>query len=150
MTKKEYESLKERNRVITKEERQAAAEAAEKEKERLMRESMERTEAMRQMNLEKCRDKDPKTKEIEEEARKRRMHILDRAENMRLEQEENIQKCNRLILETKCRAIRDAQVNVDRSILNFIISIRLCKILGKWLVNRLKVKIKTKIKTWKD
>lgn len=150
MTKKEYESLKERNRVITKEERQAAAEAAEKEKERLMRESMERTEAMRQMNLEKCRDKDPKTKEIEEEARKRRMHILDRAENMRLEQEENIQKCNRLILETKCRAIRDAQVNVDRSILNCIISIRLCKVLGKWLVNRLKVKIKTKIKTWKD
>lgn len=150
MTKKEYESLKERNRVITKEERQAAAEAAEKEKERLIRESMERTEAMRQMNLEKCRDKDPKTKEIEEEARKRRMHILDRAENMRLEQEENIQKCNRLILETKCRAIRDAQVNVDRSILNFIISIRFCKVLDKWLVNRLKVKIKTKIKTWKD
>lgn len=131
MTKKEYESLKERNRVITKEERQAAAEAAEKEKERLIRESMERTEAMRQMNLEKCRDKDPKTKEIEEEARKRRMHILDRAENMRLEQEENIQKCNRLILETKCRAIRDAQVNVDRSILNFIISIRLCKVFDK-------------------
>lgn len=131
MTKKEYESLKERNRVITKEERQAAAEAAEKEKERLTRESMERTEAMRQMNLEKCRDKDPKTKEIEEETRKRRMHILDRAENMRLEQEENIQRCNRLILETKCRAIRDAQVNVDRSILNFIISIKFCKVLGK-------------------
>lgn len=39
------------------------------------------------------------------------MHILERAYNMRLEQEEEIQKCNRLILETKCRAIRDAQVN---------------------------------------
>lgn len=124
MTKKEYENLKERNRVITKEERQAAAEAAENEKERLMRESMECTEEMRQMNLEKCRDKDPKTKEIEEEAMKRRMHILDRAENMRLEQEEDIQKCNRLILETKCRAIRDAQVNVDQSILDFKISVK--------------------------
>lgn len=114
MTKEEYECLKERNRVITKEERQAAAEAAEKEKERLMKESMERKEAMRKMDLKKCRDKDPKTKEIEEEARKRTMYILDRAQNMRLEQEEEIQKCNRFILETKCRAIRDAQVNVDR------------------------------------
>ncbi|XP_032683991.1 cilia- and flagella-associated protein 45 [Odontomachus brunneus] len=110
MTKEEYELLKERNRVVTKEERQAAAEAAEKEKERLIKESMERSEAMRQMDLKKSCDKDPKTREIEEEARQRTMHILDRAQNMRLEQEEEIQKCNRFILETKCRAIRDAQI----------------------------------------
>ncbi|EFN86341.1 Coiled-coil domain-containing protein 19 [Harpegnathos saltator] len=110
MTKKEYECLKERNRVITDEERQAAAEAAEEEKERLMRESMERKEAMCLMDLKKSRDKEPKTSEIEEEARKRMTHILDRAQNMRLEQEEEVQRCNRFILETKCRAIRDAQI----------------------------------------
>lgn len=111
MTRKEYEDLKERNHVMTKEERQMAMETAEKEKERLMKESVARKEAIRTMDMKKGREKDPRTKEIEEEARRRTMHVLERAYNMRLEQEEEIQKCNRLILETKCRAIRDAQVN---------------------------------------
>lgn len=102
--------MKKRSHVVTKEERLAVAEAAEKEKEKLMKESIERKEAIRRMDMKKDREKDPRTREIEEEARKRTMHVLERAHNMRLEQEEEIQKCNRLILETKCRAIRDAQV----------------------------------------
>jgi len=118
ITRQEYEYLKERSRVSTKEERQAAMEAAEKEKERLTKESMERKEAIRRMDMKKSREKDPRTREIEEEARKRTMHILERAHNMRLDQEEEIQKCNRLILGAKCRAIRDAQVN-DETMINF-------------------------------
>lgn len=118
ITRREYEYLKERSRVSTKEERQAAAEAAEKEKERLTKESMERKEAIRRMDMKKSREKDPRTREIEEEARKRTMHILERAHNMRLDQEEEIQKCNRLILEAKCRAIRDAQV-IGEFMINF-------------------------------
>ncbi|XP_050460145.1 cilia- and flagella-associated protein 45-like [Cataglyphis hispanica] len=110
MTKKEYEDLKERSRVITKEERLAAAEVVEKEKERLTKESIKRKETIRRMDMKKDREKDPRTREIEEEARRRTMHILERAYNMRMEQEEEIQKCNRLILESKCRAIRDAQI----------------------------------------
>ncbi|XP_077274732.1 cilia- and flagella-associated protein 45 [Temnothorax americanus] len=110
MTRKEYEDLKERSRVVTKEERQTTAEAAAKERERLTKESAARKEAIRMMDMKKSREKDPRTREIEEEARRRTMHILERAYNMRLEQEEEIQKCNRLILETKCRAIRDAQI----------------------------------------
>lgn len=111
ITKKEYECLKERSRAITKEEKRATAEAAVKERERLTKESIERKETFRRMDMKKGRKKDPKTQEIEEEAKKRTMHILERAHNMRLEREEEIQKCNRLILETKCRAIQDAQVN---------------------------------------
>ncbi|XP_029675215.1 cilia- and flagella-associated protein 45-like [Formica exsecta] len=110
MTKKEYEDLKERSRVITKEERLAAAKAAEKEKERLTKESIERKETIRRMDIKKDREKDPKTREIEEEARRRTMHVLERAYNMRMEQKKEIQKCNQLILESKCRAIRDAQI----------------------------------------
>lgn len=119
MTKKEYEDLKERSRVITKEERRAVAEAAEKEKERLTKESIERKETIRRMDMTKGREKDPRTREIEEEARRRTMHVLERAYNMRMEQEEEIQKCNRLILETKCRVIRDAQVNSSSTTINF-------------------------------
>ncbi|XP_033214217.1 cilia- and flagella-associated protein 45-like [Belonocnema kinseyi] len=44
------------------------------------------------------------------EAHKRAMHFLERAFNIKLEQEEEIQKCNRLILETKCQAVRHAQI----------------------------------------
>lgn len=111
MTKKEYSYLRERSRVATTEEKQTAGRNSEEEKERLMKESVERKEAIRRMDLKKIREKDPRTKDIEEEARKKMMHILERADDMRLEQEEEIQKCNRLILATKCRAIRDAQVS---------------------------------------
>lgn len=112
--------MKERSRVITKKEKQEILETVEKERERLTKESMERKEAIRQIDLKKGREKDPKTREIEEEARKRTMHFLERANNLRLEQEEEIQKCNRIILETKCRAIRDAQVTADSTVLSVI------------------------------
>lgn len=114
ITKKDYEYWKERSRVITKEERQMAMRTDGEEKERLTKESVERKEAIRRMDIRKRREKDPRTREIEEEARRKMMHILERAHNMRLEQEEEIQKCNRLILATKCRAIRDAQVMSNR------------------------------------
>lgn len=128
ITKKEYERLKERSRAITMEEKQASAEAAAKERERLTKESIERKETMRRMDLRKDRKKDPKTQEIEEEAKKRTMHVLERARNMRLEQEEEMQKCNRLILETKCRAIRDAQVNRSYSSISITILFLWCLI----------------------
>lgn len=108
MTKKEYEYLKERSRVIQ------TDETAGRQKERLAKESIERKEAFRRMDMKKRREKDPKTKEIEEEARNKMMHILERAHNMRLEQEEEIKKCNQFILAAKCRAIRDAQVTSNR------------------------------------
>lgn len=98
--------------MITKEERLTIAEAAEKEKKKLTKESIERKEMIRRMDMKKSREKDSITREIEEEVRKRTLHVLERVHNMRMEQEEEIQKCNRLILETKCRAIRDAQVKL--------------------------------------
>ncbi|KYN17650.1 Coiled-coil domain-containing protein 19, mitochondrial [Trachymyrmex cornetzi] len=134
MTRKEYEDLKERSRVITKEERQTAVETTEKERERLAKESLARKEAIRVMDMKKDREKDPRTKEIEEEAKKRTMHILERAYNMRLEQEEEIQKCNRLILETKCRAIRDAQFITESRIWHNILVIAEKKLMGQELL----------------
>ena len=75
-------------------------------------ESIERKEEFRKLDQERPREKCPQLIEIEEEAKRRAKYVLERAENMRLEQEEEIQKCNRIILETKCRAIRDAQVKL--------------------------------------
>jgi hypothetical protein len=72
MMKREYEHLKERDRVVTKKDRQRATEMAEKERERLMKESIERKEAIRRMNI---RRKDPKMMEIEEVARRKMIYI---------------------------------------------------------------------------
>lgn len=114
MSRKEYDYFREKGRNVTKEERKAIIEATEKEKDRLLKESMARKEEIRRMDMRKG-PKGQKLNEIEAEARKRTMHLLERAFNLKLEQEEEIQKCNRLILETKCRAIRDAQVGLEAS-----------------------------------
>ncbi|XP_046596388.1 cilia- and flagella-associated protein 45 isoform X1 [Neodiprion lecontei] len=115
ISRKEYDYFREKGRNVTKEEREAMIDAAEKEKDRLLRESMARKEEMRRMDMRKG-PKGQRVNEVEAEARKRTMHLLERAFNLKLEQEEEIQKCNRLILETKCRAIRDAQISEKKLI----------------------------------
>lgn len=111
LTKEEYEQFRKCNGPTTKEDRVADLKAEAEERERLIKESMERKEEFRKLDKNRPREKCAELIEIEEEVRKRTQHVLDRAQNMKLEQEEEIQKCNRIILETKCRAIRDAQVN---------------------------------------
>lgn len=117
LTKKEYDYFRERSKsgLITKEEQEAAQMAIEKEKDRLVAESMARKEAIRKIDMQKTKDKASRLDDVEAEARRRTMHLLERAYNLKLEQEEEIQMCNRLILETKCRAIRDAQVGRFRN-----------------------------------
>ncbi|XP_017882633.1 cilia- and flagella-associated protein 45-like [Ceratina calcarata] len=116
LTQEEYEELRKCTGPTTKEEREAIFLAEREERERLMKESKQRKEEFRKIDIERPRDKCPELVEIEEEARKRAKHILERAQNMKLEQEEEIQKCNRIILETKCRAIRDAQIEEKKLI----------------------------------
>ncbi|XP_014607066.1 PREDICTED: cilia- and flagella-associated protein 45 [Polistes canadensis] len=110
ITSKEYKEFKEHGRYLTEEEKQAAITAVEEEKQKLIKDSMIRKELFHKMDLTKTREKDKMLNEIEEEAKKRTMHLLERAYNLKLEQEEEIQKYNRLILETKCRVIRDMQM----------------------------------------
>lgn len=117
ISRKEYDYYRDKGRVITKEERKVIIDSIEENKDKLIRESMARKEEMRRMDMRKG-SKSNKVNEIEAEARKRTMHLLERAFNLKLEEEEEIQKCNRLILETKCRAIRDAQVNELKSHFN--------------------------------
>ncbi|KZC14208.1 PREDICTED: cilia- and flagella-associated protein 45-like [Dufourea novaeangliae] len=115
LTKEEYEGFRECGSSTTKEEHIALKAEAE-ERERLIKESMERKKEFRKLDKSRPREKSADLVEIEEEARKRTNHVLERAHNMKLEQEEEIQRCNRIILETKCRAIRDAQLAEKRLI----------------------------------
>ncbi|XP_076397283.1 cilia- and flagella-associated protein 45 isoform X2 [Megachile rotundata] len=109
LTKEEYKKYQELC-PTTKEEQEMAVTMKEEERQRLIKESIDRKEEFRRIDRDNPREKSAKLIEIEEDARRRAKHILERAENLKLEQEEEIQKCNRIILETKCRAIRDAQI----------------------------------------
>nr|XP_033330457.1 cilia- and flagella-associated protein 45-like [Megalopta genalis] len=110
LTRKEYEQFRMCGDAVPEEDREQALKAEAEKRERLVAESMARKEEFRKLDMERPREKSEELAEIEEEARKRTGYVLERARNMRLEQEEEIQKCNRIILETKCRAVRDAQL----------------------------------------
>ena len=73
---------------------------------------MARKEIIRRMDLKRTKDKQGRLNDIEEETRRRTKHLLERANKLKLEQEDEIKLCNKIILETKCRAIRDAQVGI--------------------------------------
>uniref|UniRef100_A0A1B6I1U4 Cilia- and flagella-associated protein 45 n=1 Tax=Homalodisca liturata TaxID=320908 RepID=A0A1B6I1U4_9HEMI len=106
--KESFERLKFKSKFLTPEERLKLAAEAKAEKERKAMES-----ALRKKELQDC-DKiieyGAKLSEVEEEAARKAQHLLARAHELRQEQEDEIKKCNALILATKCHAIRDAQV----------------------------------------
>ncbi|XP_062453775.1 cilia- and flagella-associated protein 45 isoform X4 [Rhea pennata] len=54
--------------------------------------------------------KKSKLNDLEEEARDRAQHLLQRASRMRMEQEDEIKEFSELILDAKCHMIRDTQI----------------------------------------
>lgn len=97
---------------MTKDEKQLIAMNNEEKKKKLYEECMKRKEDIKIMDFKKINNNklNNKIDILEDEIRQKKMHILERANDLKLEQEEEIQICNKLILATKCRAIRDAQV----------------------------------------
>ena len=56
------------------------------------------------------RKKNEKLSDLEEEVRQQREHLLAKAQELRDEQTDEIKRLNELILNSKCHAIRDAQI----------------------------------------
>lgn len=48
--------------------------------------------------------------QLDDEANKKSNYLLARAQQLRQDQEDEIKRCNSLILSTKCHAIRNAQI----------------------------------------
>lgn len=97
--------------VISNKEIQSNIDTDEKEREELIIESQKRKSKFNKIDAKRLNTSNQRLNEVLSEARKRTMHLLQRAYNLKMEQEEDIQKCSRFILETKCRAVRDAQVS---------------------------------------
>ncbi|XP_075163720.1 cilia- and flagella-associated protein 45-like [Haematobia irritans] len=107
---KELERLKTASKVVSLEDRLDALMKREEEVKRLEQETEQTKQRFRKI--------DEARKKLEEESNKNsvaedgndKLRILERAFLAKHEQEEEVKKANRIILEAKCHAVRDAQV----------------------------------------
>ncbi|XP_027136436.1 cilia- and flagella-associated protein 45 isoform X2 [Larimichthys crocea] len=103
----EFERITSNSQILTKEEREAQKATREKKKE----EEHKKAEEMkrRMMELDMSRKQNPLSEE-EVEARETQNRLVERANQLQLEEDEEIRTFNQLILNAKCRAICDAQM----------------------------------------
>ncbi|OCT69358.1 hypothetical protein XELAEV_18040673mg [Xenopus laevis] len=108
MTPQDFSRVKSAARVFTKDEELMATQSLKQAKEEAIEAVNERKNYMKQKEM--LRKKNEKLSELEEEAQQRAQYLLQRANTLRMEQEDEIKRLNEVILHTKCHAIRDAQV----------------------------------------
>ncbi|CAH1796262.1 unnamed protein product [Owenia fusiformis] len=104
----DFYRIKSASRVLSKEELLEREERRKQEKAQAQEDALERKNKMKTMDLQ--RRKNEKLNDLEEEASKKAQHLLEHANEMRSEQEDEIKHLNELILNAKCHAIRDAQI----------------------------------------
>uniref|UniRef100_H9G785 Cilia- and flagella-associated protein 45 n=1 Tax=Anolis carolinensis TaxID=28377 RepID=H9G785_ANOCA len=105
---KDFERIKDASHVLTKEERAAQEATLKAEREAILAAVNERKKSMQLKEI--LRKKNEKLNDLEEEAKERAQYLLERAANLRMEQEEEIKALSEIVLEAKCHAIRDAQI----------------------------------------
>ncbi|XP_069797302.1 cilia- and flagella-associated protein 45-like isoform X2 [Narcine bancroftii] len=104
----DFERIKAASRVISEEEKEAIRKASDAEKMHAVELAADRKSFIRAKELQ--RQKNEKLSDMEEEARDRALYLLEKANTMRLEQEDEIKKINETIVGARCHAIRDAQI----------------------------------------
>ncbi|XP_005078255.1 cilia- and flagella-associated protein 45 isoform X1 [Mesocricetus auratus] len=104
----EFERIKWASQVLTKEELEAREQAFKKEKEAILEAVTIRKKIMKQKEMTWSNNK--KLSDLEEEAKERAQNLLERANKLRMEQEEELKGMSKIILNAKCHAIRDAQI----------------------------------------
>ncbi|XP_032116711.1 cilia- and flagella-associated protein 45 [Sapajus apella] len=104
----EFERIKWGSHVLTREELEARDQAFKKEKEAIMDAVVTRKKIMKQKEMVWNNNK--KLSDLEEVAKERAQNLLQRANKLRMEQEEELKDMSKIILNAKCHAIRDAQI----------------------------------------
>ncbi|KAK5868373.1 hypothetical protein PBY51_009398 [Eleginops maclovinus] len=110
----EFERITSKSRVLTKEERTALKEAYQKKKEEEDRAAEDRKRQI--FEADHSRQENQALTELELEARNRAQHLVERANYLRMEQEDEIRQLNQLILGAQCQATRDAQMEEKKQI----------------------------------
>ncbi|XP_077647737.1 cilia- and flagella-associated protein 45 [Urocitellus parryii] len=104
----EFERIKGASHVPTTEEMEAREQAFKKEKEAIVDAVATRKKIMKQKEMVWRSNR--KLSELEEVAKERAQNLLQRADKLRMEQEEELKDMSKIILNAKCHAIRDAQI----------------------------------------
>ncbi|XP_075396548.1 cilia- and flagella-associated protein 45 [Tenrec ecaudatus] len=104
----EFERIKWASHILTREELEAKEQALKLEKEATLDAVTSRKKIMKQKDLV-CKN-NKKLSDLEEVAKERAQNLLQRANTLRMEQEEELKSMNKVILNAKCHAIRDAQI----------------------------------------
>lgn len=104
----DYLRVKGRSRIKTKEELEREVDQLSKAKEETMSAVEQRKKQLKEYDI--SRQKNTKLNDLEEEAKEKAEHLLQKAMRQRQEQEDEIKHLNELILNAKCHAIRDAQI----------------------------------------
>ncbi|XP_060778871.1 cilia- and flagella-associated protein 45-like [Neoarius graeffei] len=112
----EIEHIMANAHVLPKEEREATLETQRKAWEEAMDAAEERKRLMQQADL--SRRKNQALSELDVETRDRAQYLLERANILRTEQEDEVKKLNELILRAQCHAVRDAQIQEKKQILS--------------------------------
>uniref|UniRef100_A0A8B9K4Y5 Cilia- and flagella-associated protein 45 n=1 Tax=Astyanax mexicanus TaxID=7994 RepID=A0A8B9K4Y5_ASTMX len=112
----EIERISSESRVPTKEEQEAALECLRRSREEAMIAADERKTLMRQADL--SRQKNQGLTDLEAEACERAQYLLQRANTLRMEQEDEVKKLNEWILGAQCHAVQDAQILEKKQILS--------------------------------
>ncbi|XP_073706254.1 cilia- and flagella-associated protein 45 [Garra rufa] len=108
LTSAEFRRIMEESHVPSQEEKAAVLEAHRQAREEAMDAAEQRKAQMRQADL--SRQKNQNLSELEAEARDRAQYLLERANALRMEQEDEVKKLNELIQEVQCHVVRDMQI----------------------------------------
>ncbi|XP_067275963.1 cilia- and flagella-associated protein 45 [Pseudorasbora parva] len=104
----EFRRIMVESHVPSEEEKAAVLEAQRQAREQAMDAAEQRKAQMRQADL--SRQKNQNLSELEIEARDRAQYLLERANTLRMEQEDEVKKLNELIQKVQCHVVRDAQI----------------------------------------
>ncbi|XP_017901848.1 PREDICTED: cilia- and flagella-associated protein 45 isoform X3 [Capra hircus] len=108
LSPEEFERIKWASHVLTREELEAREQAFKKEKEAIVDTVTTRKKIMKQKEMVWRNNR--KLSDLEEAAKERAQNLLQRANQLRMEQEEELKDMKKIILNAKCHAIRDAQI----------------------------------------
>ncbi|XP_030753396.1 cilia- and flagella-associated protein 45-like [Sitophilus oryzae] len=110
LPKSEFDRLKQKAKVLTLEDRMRMLDEAEEEKNRAVMESTARKEELLRIQMPQKKGTGSKLESVESEAAKKNLYLLQRSQELIIEQDERVKQANGMILATKCRAIRNAQI----------------------------------------
>ncbi|XP_069390188.1 cilia- and flagella-associated protein 45 [Paralichthys olivaceus] len=110
----EFKRIMSTSQVPTQEQRKTLMEAYQRKREEEIKAAEERKRQMYEADL--SRKVNPALTELELEAQERAQQLVEKANALRMEQEEEIKKLNKQILGAQCQAIRDAQIQEKKLI----------------------------------